>query len=501
MKLREFNEWSQGLDVRKPKNIDNPGALRTLENAYITTGGQVKIRPGIKFHIEAGEYAGGLFSHNGKLWTLAVDGGRASWSATEDTPEIYKITVARPSGTTGKPLHVDFHGGFGVGLYFTVRWESTTAGKFVGSQYYLANANSFPTTTIPIVAGAPKTSAAVTFQRRIYAISEDGKTVKYCSLGKPEEWTGGDSGFLPVGEVSIHSNTATALALINNRLVVFMEDCIQIWALDPDPNRVELEEQVGGIGTRWQGSPVTINKDVYFLSDLGVRSLSNQSSYQNIKGNDIGSAIDSLVLDKIHKEPVHVDSQFWPGAGQYWLVLKDNLSNAVSDIFVLTKSKADKLNAWSTYHTTVTDLRQLAHLNERLFCISKGGWIYEFDENSDTDGKSTIAFEVVVETPFYQFGAEGQYKMFQGIEAIFEGVASIDHCVNPNNNDERTHSFEIAGDTRTKPNIPLGILAPMLSTRLTANSKYEPYPNGLDKPGFKTLNSLVYKYNPTTAGL
>ena len=501
MKLKEFNQWSDGLDVRKPKNIDNPDALRKLENAYITTGGQIKIRPGIKFHVDAGGDAGGLFSHNGKLWTLSGDGGTGIWPATNDTPEVWKIRINRPSGAVGKPLHVDFHGGFGVGLYFTVRWASSTAGVFVGSQYYIANVSSRPTGAISIVSGAPKTSAAVTFQRRIYAISEDGKTVKYCSLGKPEEWTGGDSGFLPVGEVSIHSNTATALALINNRLVVFMEDCIQIWALDPDPNRVELEEQVGGIGTRWQGSPVTINKDVYFLSDLGVRSLSNQSSYQNIKGNDIGSAIDSLVIDKIHKNPVHVDSQFWPGAGQYWLLLKGNLNSVISDIFVLTKSKADKLNAWSTYHISVTDMRQLAHLNEKLFAISEQGWIYEFDEKVNTDGSSEKPFNVEIETPFYQFGAEGQYKMFQGIEAIFEGVASIDHCVNPNNNDERTHSFEVAGDTRTKPTIPLGILAPMISTRIKASSKYGPYPNGTDKPGFKSLNSLVYKYNPTSAGL
>jgi hypothetical protein len=38
MKVKTFDDFSDGLDVRKPKNLDNDESLRNLVNAYVTQG-------------------------------------------------------------------------------------------------------------------------------------------------------------------------------------------------------------------------------------------------------------------------------------------------------------------------------------------------------------------------------------------------------------------------------------------------------------------------------
>lgn len=497
MKVKAFEEWSDGLDVRRPKNLDNPDSLIRLHNAYITSGGAVKIREGAKPYTSnaespwKGTNVGGLAGHNGKLITAS----QASWKLVKsggiDNPDLWCYRVEG----YGKVANINFCGGFNTGLVLNVTYETGRSRMYWSS-------DSEPGNCVH-PSGSPETEHTVIFQQRVYMISDDGKSVKYSKLSDPNTWTGTDTGFIATGEVSIGSNTATGLALINNRLIVFMEDAIQIWALDPDPKRVELEEQVSGIGSRWGHTAVTVNKDVFFLSDLGIRSLTSQNAFQNIKGSDIGSAIDPLVQAHIRNGIGYVDAEFYPGMGQYWLTIRDAPGGSVDEIFVLSKSSADKLNAWSTYHIGGTDwsMNQLSHLGARMYVLNQVDQrIYQFDEDTDGDGGSQVAFDVEIETPFYGFGLEGQYKMMMGMEAIFEGKATIDHCVNPNNMDDRTHSFDVIGDTRTKPSLPIGILAPTISTRIKAKSKY-PDEQGQKIPGFKTLNSLIYRYQETRGGI
>ena len=131
----------------------------------------------------------------------------------------------------------------------------------------------------------------------------------------------------------------------------------------------------------------------------------------------------------------------------------------------------------------------MAHLAENLYCVNGEGFIYRLDEKTMTDGANKSEFTVEMETPFYSFGQEGPFKLFQSMEVILEGFGEIDHCVNPNNNDDRTAPFQIVGDTRTVPTLPLGILAPTLSTRIKGNGSE-----------LKSINSLIYRYEPTNAG-
>ena len=78
MKVQSFEDFSGGLDTRKPHNINNKDTLRRLVNAYVTSGESIRRRPGLRYlgEIEAGGNAeNGLGSYNGSLHTFStVDG-------------------------------------------------------------------------------------------------------------------------------------------------------------------------------------------------------------------------------------------------------------------------------------------------------------------------------------------------------------------------------------------------------------------------------------------
>ena len=508
MRVKTFDDFSDGLDVRKPKNLDNDESLRNLVNAYITQGETIERRPGLKAVCHGGlpkvknlcAFDGRLhvFTENGTpgekildngvkliIWKISYDAGKAC------QPDPFDV-IGNPSSP--EPSYVNFCGGFLSGMYVSVKWDN---GRSL--HYFIPNPRKMYSGTINPIADSkcPHTSKVAIAQSKIYAVGDmdaDGigkadtvvysATANYDKQDKPV-WDGeaNDIGFLPTGDRSLGNSQATGLGVISNRLVVFHEDACQIWALDPDPARNELEEQVAGIGTEHYQSIVTANKDIYFLSSVGVRSIGGQSMYRNMKGSDVGSAIDNLIKVHIQDHDGNWDGQFFPGAGQYWLT-------AGNETYVLTKSQRDKLNAWSIYRFS-QHFHQMAHLAENLYAINgANGYMYMLDEGTSTDGYSEQDFNVEMETPFYSFGQEGQFKLFQSMEVILEGFGTIDHCVNPNNNDDRTASFQIVGDTRTVPTLPLGILAPTLSTRIKGKGSE-----------LKSINSLIYRYQQTNAGV
>lgn len=509
MRVKTFDDFSDGLDVRKPKNLDNDESLRNLVNAYVTQGETIERRPGLKAIGDgSGLRSKNLCAFDGRLhifitgtpsettldngvkiiaWKIRYDSDKACQPDPMDATDI-------GDANNPQPLYVNFAGGFLSGMYVSVKWDN---GRSL--HYFIENPRKMNSSSIyPISdAGCPHTSKVAIAQSKIYAVGDTDKdgigeadTVRYSATAnytaggenKPIWTKDNDAGFLPTGDRSLGNSQATGLGVVSNRLVVFHEDACQIWAVDPDPARNELEEQVAGIGTEHYQSIVTANKDIYFLSSVGVRSIGGQSMYRNMKGSDVGSAIDNLIKAHIKDHDGKWDGQFFPGAGQYWLTAGD-------ETFVLTKSQRDKLNAWSIYRFSQS-FNQMAHLGENLYTVNGGGYVYMLDEETTKDGWGQAEFTVEMETPFYSFGQEGQFKLFQSMEVILEGFGTIDHCVNPNDNSDRTAPFQIAGDTRTVPTLPLGILAPTLSTKIEGKGHE-----------LKSINSLIYRYQPTNAGV
>ncbi len=497
MKVKSFENFSGGLDVRKPHNIDSDKTLRKLTNAYVTQGEAIRRRPGLRYLGDmSGEWtANGLCSYNGALHSFSTDsfGLETIAAGTQFEIELYTHKIEYDEGRAAEsagwqipdandlePGYISFASGFNDGLYVSVKF-----GNGRNLHYYIKDSDMPPTETAvkPIQdENCPHTQEVTITSQKVYAA--DGQQVRYSATSDPEDWTSSeDAGFLPTGGRSPGSSIATGLGVLNNRLVVFHDDAVQVWAVDPDPARNEIEEIIAGMGTRWSESIVAANKDIYFLSEIGVRSIGGASIYRNMKGSDIGSPIDDIIQTHIRDHEGRVDGNFYPGAGQYWLTIGDETA-------VLTKSKKDKMEAWSVYRFSVP-FGQMVNVGDKMYARYHN-YLYAMDNEAtlDGEGQDDVEFEVEVETPFYAFGTEGQYKQFQSMEAILEGYGTIDHGVNPNNLDDRTASFQLIGDTRPHPSIPLGILSPALSTRIVGQS-----------PNLKSINSLIYRYETTSGGI
>ena len=504
MKVQSFEDFSGGLDTRKPHNINSKDTLRVLRNAYVTSGQSIRTRPGLRYlgdlKEDAPELENGLGSYNGRLHVFSntTSGTQIVGEGTEFEIEVYTHKVQYqaeraaesagwqlPNSGSELPGFVSFCGGFNAGMYASIKF-----GNGRNLHYYLLDEDMPPPSTgtsgstrHPIQDNnCPHTQEVTIASQKVWAAKEN--SVAYSATSSPTDWsTSENAGFLATGDRSPGSSKTTGLGVVSNRLVVFHEDAAQIWATDPDPTKNELEEIISGMGTRWSESIVAANKDLYFLSDVGIRSIGGQSMYRNMKGSDVGSPIDELVQDHIRSHEGRVDGNFYAGAGQYWITVGDETA-------VLTKSSRDRLEAWSVY-TFAIPFGQMAHVGERLY-VREGNSLYAMDHQAtlDGEGKQDAPFEVTVETPFYSFGTEGQFKQFQSMEAILEGFGTIDHCVNPNDNDDRTAQFQLAGDSRPHPTIPLGILAPALSTKIVGQS-----------PDLKSINSLIYRYETTSGGI
>jgi len=496
MKVQAFEDFSGGLDTRKPHNIDNKKTLRRLRNAYVTQGEAIRTRPGLRYIGDLGssQLENGMGSYNGRLHVFSTTqgGSRTLGGGTEFEVEVYTHKIEYDEGRAAesagwqlpnsgedRPGYVSFCGGFNAGMYASVKF-----GNGRNLHYYIPDEEMPSGGTVAPVQdnNCPHTQEVTIASQKVFAADDVG--VAYSATSVPTNWTEEkDAGFLATGDRSPGSSLTTGLGVVSNRLVVFHEDAVQIWATDPDPTRNELEEIIAGLGTRWSESIVAANKDLYFLSNVGIRSIGGQSMYRNMKGSDVGSPIDDLVQHHIRDHEGRVDGNFYAGAGQYWLTVGDETA-------VLTKSSKDRLEAWSVYSFAIP-FGQMAHVGERLY-VREGNSVYVMDSQAtlDGEGQEDEEFEVLVETPFYAFGTEGQFKQFQSMEAIVEGYGTIDHCVNPNDGDDRTAPFQLAGDTRPHPTIPLGIFAPALSTKIVGQS-----------PNIKSINSLIYRYETTSGGI
>ena len=497
MKVKSFEDFSGGLDTRKPHNIDSEKTLRKLTNAYVTQGEAMRRRPGLRYLEDMSEEwtANGLCSYNGALHNFSTTtyGTETIANGTRFEIQLYTHKIEydegraaesagwqMPDANPTEPGYISFASGFNEGLYVSVKF-----GNGRNLHYYIPDTSIPPTeTTIKPIqdANCPHTQEVTVASQKVYAA--DGELVRYSATSDPTDWTSSnDAGFLPTGGRSPGSSTATGLGVLNNRLIVFHEDAIQVWATDPDPAKNEIEEIIAGIGTRWSESIVAANKDIYFLAEIGVRSIGGATAYRNMKGSDVGSPVDELIQTHIREHEGRVDGNFFPGAGQYWLTIGNETA-------VLTKSRKDKLEAWSIYKFSVP-FGQMVNVGDKMYVRYKN-YLYAMDDEAvlDGEGKEDEEFEVVVETPFYSFGTEGQFKQFQSMEAILEGYGMIDHGVNPNNLVDRTAEFQLVGDTRPHPSIPLGILAPALSTRIIGQS-----------PHLKSINSLIYRYETTSGGI
>lgn len=155
----------------------------------------------------------------------------------------------------------------------------------------------------------------------------DGDIVRFSATANPLDWTTeNDAGYLPTGLQQANANDMAVLAPYRGNLSAFNASSFQNWQVDPDPANMAIVDQMDGVGSVWQGAAQAVGNELFYLSQLGVRSVGIAAATQNMQAGDVGEPIDPLIRDAIAyakasgKQPI---GAYYPGAGQYWIAFPD----------------------------------------------------------------------------------------------------------------------------------------------------------------------------------
>lgn len=397
---------------------------------------------------------------------------------------VYKATQADPgkSGTT-EPVWPD-----AVGVSVTdneVTWEGVIATQVIweaspimrsgateptwpleaGGVVHDGNMDWIAVTSQITDANCPNSKVVAIMASKIFAA--DGDIVRFSATVNPLDWTSTqDAGYLPTGLQQANSNDMAVLAPYRSNLTALNASSFQNWQVDPDPSAMALLDQMDGIGSTWQHAAQPVGNDLFYLSQLGVRSVNIAAGTNNLEAGDVGMSIDPLVQDAIKWDATSLGprSTYYPSAGQYWLAFDADTDHGGPIVYVCTMNGGKP--KWSRYAFPFA-VDAFAQLGNDLY-IRHGDEVSIVDEEAVTDDVGGVAtnFDGVVQWPWLDFGQPGVTKMMEGFDIVGSGAPSVSIGYDQRNLAAFTDPYAVSPDTMPGGIIPLPVAAPTLSVKI-----------------------------------
>lgn len=367
-------------------------------------------------------------------------------SANNSQIELGYITVREVVGV-GELDSIPFADVFNGAIYVAAKYTNNDT-----KHHYLSGDADATTGYIITDEDCPHSDQVLINSSKVWATDYD--IVRYSVVDNPTDWSTDTpaataAGFLPTGTRATGSEQAIALGDFQGQLVVFSYDSIQLWTTDPDPQANAIDRVIGNVGARYPRAVQAVAGDLYFLTEVGFRSIAYQRYTENVEDVDIGTPIDDLVRASLgNVTDVNSPSGvFYAGGGQYWGFV-DN------QVYVYTFSRTSKIAAWTRYELPVS-VEYAANLGGTLY-IRSGDTIYKVDDTASTDDGTP--FSVDIQMAFQSCQAPGVNKQFHGFDAVLEGSADISHRMDPNNDTVESDAITVTGDTRVGQVYPCGIV-------------------------------------------
>lgn len=151
----------------------------------------------------------------------------------------------------------------------------------------------------------------------------DGDIIRFSATANPLDWsTESDAGYLPSGLQQSNADDMAVLNLYRSNVAALNPSCFQMWQVDPDPAQMALLDQMEGVGSSWQKAAQPVANDLFYLSQMGVRSIAIAGASTNLQAGDVGMPIDVLVQEALANPDGRPVATYYPGAGQYWLAFR-----------------------------------------------------------------------------------------------------------------------------------------------------------------------------------
>jgi hypothetical protein len=427
-----YNDFSIGKDKRKNPSVSEANRLLELKNAFVTTGKSLRKRPGSVKITDLETGTKGLFAANGKLNTFYEDGSITHSHSLCIANLVDHGSVATPVKTTHSADVVD---GF---PYVVIEYDNGDI-----KHHYLDG--SSPTRITDT--NCPNTKSMVKLAEKVFAVgSANQGVVRYSATANPRDWTtASDAGFIATNRFQQGNEDPEALGEFKKSLVVFHVNGAQLWTVDPDPKLFVRQQGIPGASTRYHGSIAPLSSDLFFLSDSGIRSISELQLTESLSDFDVGSPIDSDVKALLPptEEPI---SLFYHKAGEFWCAIG-------STVFMFKLSKAAQISAWSEYSYPF-NIDAMTELDGDLY-LRSGDTVYRVDEDVHTDDGTPI--DSVIQLPYTDTKKPGVNKQYTGMDAVVSGTVQISFQYDPNDPTLETEAQEMTGDTRVGGLTPIEV--------------------------------------------
>ena len=280
-----------------------------------------------------------------------------------------------------------------------------------------------PDVASPYIFGASRLagvsqSFSITYKGKEYVAAES--TMYFSALNDATKWDIYDigSGFIDMSNNFGGREPLTGFGVYQDKMAVFSRRNIQLWFLDADPANNSQNHVLANTGAISSDSVVSMGSiDVVYLSDSGIRSVRARESTDTAFANDIGSAIDQIIVSQLSEmteaEKLKAKAIIEPDDGRYWLCIEGT-------IYVLSYFPGSDILAWSTY-VPGFDVDEVVGKQNRIYLRSGNTvHIYGGSDNSTYDDS-----KVTIEMPYLDAKKPATYKSLRGIDVTLDGLWEI----------------------------------------------------------------------------
>lgn len=313
----------------------------------------------------------------------------------------------------------------------------------------------------------PQSKIVQIVSSKVYAADND--IIRYSATVNPLDWSApDDAGYVPFGLQTYGSNPVAAMGIYRANLVPFNAEGFQMWQVDPDPANITLLDALP-VASGYNKALAPVANDLLFLSSQGVRSIGIAASSTNLQAGDVGMPIDVLVREAMTAgaDGEAPRATYLPAQGQYWLAFNDREAGT-STVYVYTINQIGQVGKWSRY-VFPFPVDGFAQLGDHLYMRS-GDDVLMYDEGALADfagdARETM-FDGVVQWPWLDFGRPGIPKQLIGFDFVGSGLPSVEVGYDQAAQGTFTEPFAIPPDTVPGMIIPLPVVAPSMSLRVT----------------------------------
>jgi hypothetical protein len=308
----------------------------------------------------------------------------------------------------------------------------------------------------------------------------------FSDIADPTNVTDGiGAGTINISSQDQGSQRLTAMGVYQNRLAVFTRDTVQIWQIDPDPAQNTFIQLLQNTGTR---SPRAVlgygNSDLMYLSDTGIRSLRARDSSNAAFVDDIGTKIDTDVIDYMESltdsEVQNACGITDPRDGRAWIALGER-------IYVFSFFPGSKVSAWS-YFEPGFPVEFMAVAGSRIYARS-GDTVYIYGGIDGQTYPDAGEQETRILLPFIDANRLAGGKQITGVDIICEGEWKMEMLLDSRNTALRTAAIRVNGPTPLMGELLLLAQTAHFAPLLTSS-----------KGGRATLSSIVVHFKDIDEG-